>query len=293
MPAPAKPLRAVRRREREGRLRPESGAPQGSPPSPRPRPASCRRPAGKWPAPERLRVSQPRSPAQAAQSKSEARAPGPRAAAFRAEEPGRSKAARPQVKRATGPALLELPGKPPVFFTDHQPQEPHRSGPEAVSNPPCPSLCAGHTVPGGWLAAAPLTGARRFQPVPGAAALDGNNTNWWATGARVSGTRTPGPAASSGPSSPQSPGRRPPGDLGRPGPPPRLPSRALLQMRPAWLQASLAPVSSDGEPSVCKITRGPWDPCPQTPGKAWRSPPPPGWALQCPLCWGFTSQSDH
>lgn len=143
LPAPAKPLRALRRREREGRLRPESGAPRGSPPSPRPRPASCRRPAGKWPAPERLRVSQPRSPAQAAQSKSEARAPGPRAAAFRAEEPGRSKAARPQVKRATGPALLELPGKPPVFFTDHQPQEPHRSGPEAVSNPP-----ARRSVPG-------------------------------------------------------------------------------------------------------------------------------------------------
>lgn len=202
------PPRAVRRRGRGGRKAGCSPATRGrgsdslaSLPGP-PCPASCRRPAGKWPAPEWLcvlaqvssaghqKVSQRHEPQGPRLESSRQRSQG----TVRQRGPGRRRACRPLPARP----CPELPGKSPVFFTDHQPQEPHRSGPEAVSSPACPLLCAGHAAP---------PGLRRFQQVPWAAALDRAVTRLTGgRGNRVSGPRPPGPAASSRPSSSQSPG---------------------------------------------------------------------------------------
>lgn len=75
-------------------------------------------------------------------------------------------------------APCECTGKSPVLFADHQPQEPHRPGPEAVSSPARPMLCARHAAPRGRLPLPP--GARRCQPVPvaGGPQQSSNKINW-------------------------------------------------------------------------------------------------------------------
>lgn len=66
---------------------------------------------------------------------------------------------RPAV-RAGGRPVQTRHGKSPVLFADHQPQEPHRPGPEAVSSCPTPCSLRAHD-PG-----APPPTRWRMEPVP-------------------------------------------------------------------------------------------------------------------------------